>query len=133
MLGADFPSDSVAENDFIFENPLYTLRCCTVPLFMAKKEVFAWLRAGTKTIDVRKGNPRSGDLAVFQSGANYLELPIIKKETGKLAEVINSDNYKLVIPTARTLEEALGYLQRIYPFDAGRVFREYHLAKLRKP
>ena len=38
-----------------------------MPLLMAKKEVFAWLKAGVKTVDVRKGNGRRGDIAVFSA------------------------------------------------------------------
>ncbi len=98
---------------------------------MAKKEVFAWIKAGTKTIDVRKGVPRRGEVAVFQSGANYLELPIIKKETGLLIEVIRQDNFTLIIPTATTLKEAIDYLQAIYGSDVG-VFTAYHLDQPKK-
>jgi ASC-1-like (ASCH) protein len=99
-----------------------------LPLFMAKREVFAWLKAGAKTIDVRKGPAWKGDVAVFQCGNHYLELPIVKKETGKLTDVIRQDNYLLVIPTAKSLEEALYYLQRIYGVENG-VFTAYHLAQ----
>jgi hypothetical protein len=102
-----------------------------VPLFMAKKEVFAWLKAGTKTIDVRKGRAWSGDVAVFQSGANYLELQILKKETGALTEVITQENFRLVIPTAKQLKDALDYLQGIYGTEEG-VFTAYHLGQTGK-
>ena len=98
---------------------------------MAKKEVFAWLKAGTKTIDVRKGRPWSGDVAVFQSGANYLELKILKKETGARTEVITQENFKLVIPTAKQLKDALDYLQGIYGTEEG-VFTAYHLGQTGK-
>ncbi len=99
-----------------------------LPLFMAKKEVFLWLKTGVKTIDVRKGTARTGDTAKFQCGPNYLELPIVKKETGKLTEVIRQDNYTAIIPTARSLEEARDYLRRLYNEDRG-VFTAYHLAQ----
>jgi hypothetical protein len=98
---------------------------------MAKKEVFVWLKAGTKTIDVLKGDARRGAVAVFQSGANYLELPIIRKETGKLTEVIRQDNFRLVIPTAETLEDALSYLRGIYGVSDG-VFTAYYLSQPKK-
>ena len=94
---------------------------------MAKREVFIWLKSGCKTIDVRKGLPWNGDVAKFQCGQNYLELPIVKKETGLLSQVIRQDNYTRIIPSARTLDEALDYLRRIYGGDGG-VFTAYHLA-----
>ena len=75
-----------------------------MPLFFAKKEVYAWLKEGKKTIDVRKGNVRQGEVAVFQCGDSYLRFPIVKKETGKLTEIIRPDNYKQIIPTAQSLE-----------------------------
>jgi len=102
-----------------------------LPLFWAKKEVFAWLKTGTKTIDVRKGSPRTGSMTFFQSGPNYLELSIVKKETGLLKEVIRQDNFKSIIPTATTLKEAIDYLQMIYGSDAG-VFTAYYLAQTKK-
>jgi ASC-1-like (ASCH) protein len=94
---------------------------------MVKKEVFAWLKSGAKTIDIRKGTPRNGDNAVFQSGAGRLELPIIKREAGKLEEVITQENFRSVVPTAQTLEEARDYLRRIYQSSKGAVYTAYHL------
>ena len=70
-------------------------------------------------------------VAVFQSGANYLELPIVKKETGTLTEVITQENFRSVIPTARNLKDALDYLQEIYGTEKG-VFTAYHLAQMKK-
>jgi ASC-1-like (ASCH) protein len=99
-----------------------------MPLFMARKEVFMWLKAGIKTIDVRKGKPLKGEVAVFQSGASHLEFPIIKKETGRLTEVITQENFRAIVPTARNLSDALGYLQAIYGTEEG-VFTAYHLTQ----
>lgn len=98
-----------------------------MPLFMAKKEVFEWLKSGAKTIDVRRGTPRKGGTAVFQSGACCLEFPIINREVGTLEEVITPENFRFVIPTARTLEEARGYLRRIYLSNDGGAYTAYHL------
>ncbi len=98
---------------------------------MAKKEVFGWLKAGEKTIDVRKGEPRNGDVAIFQSGAKCLKFTIIHKETGNLTELIRQDNFRLVIPTAKTVEDALGYLRKIYTVDNG-IFTAYHLSQPKK-
>ena len=101
-----------------------------VPLFMARKEVFKWLKEGVKTIDVRKGTPRKGDVAVFQSGVAHLEFPIVKKETGELTEVITQENFRSIVPKARNLKDAFDYLQAIYGTEDG-VFTAYHLG-LRK-
>lgn len=102
-----------------------------MPLFPAKKEVFAWIKDGEKTIDVRKGKPAKGEVAVIQCGNNYLRLPIVKTETGQLTEVITADNFKLVIPSATTLAAALGYLRGLYGADDG-VFTAYYLANEQK-
>ena len=102
-----------------------------MPLFMAKKEVFAWLKAGTKTIDVRKGRPRHGEVAIFQSGANNLELSIVKKEIGALTEVITQENFRSIIPIAKQLNDAVDYLQAIYGTKEG-VFTAYHLTQMKK-
>jgi ASC-1-like (ASCH) protein len=100
-------------------------------LFLARKEVFTWLKEGAKTIDVRKGDPRQGDTAVFQSGANHLRLYIVNKETGLLEEVVTADNFKFVIPTAKTLEEALEYFRKLYAVSSG-VFTAYYLAQTKE-
>jgi ASC-1-like (ASCH) protein len=99
-----------------------------MPLFPSKKEVYTWLKDGKKTIEVRKGQARNGNTAVFQCGASYLRFSIVKRETGKLAEVIKEDNYKAVIPTAECLEDALGYLLILYGADSG-VFTAYYLTR----
>lgn len=102
-----------------------------MPLFMAKREVFAWIKQGRKTIDVRKGQPRQGDIAVFQSGANHLRFHIFKRETGKLAEIVRPDNFKLVIPQAENLQSALNYLHDLYGNYDGQ-FTAYYLTDLEK-
>ncbi len=99
-----------------------------MPLFVTKKEVFEWLKQGLKTIDVRRGGPHNGQTAVFQSGPHVLRLRIIKKETAKLTEVVREDNYKLVIPSAQTLEEAVVYLRKLYG-DYDDCFTAYYVKK----
>jgi ASC-1-like (ASCH) protein len=98
-----------------------------MPLFFAKKEVFAWIKEGKKTIDVRKGKPELGEVAVIQCGKNHLRLSIIKKESGKLIDVIRTDNFRLIIPSATTVEDALDYLRSLYGTADG-VFTAYYLA-----
>ena len=97
-----------------------------LPWFFAKKEVFKWLMNGQKTIDIRKGNLKSGDIAVFQSGPNVWRLKIVKTEVGLLSEILRSDNFKAVIPSALELEDVVSYLRRIYGVCNG-VFTAYYV------
>jgi ASC-1-like (ASCH) protein len=100
-----------------------------LPLFRTKKEAFEWLKTGKKTIDIRKGNPRLGEVAVYLSGRKVLRMKIIKTETGRLFEVVRSDNYRLVISSAVTIEEAVAYLRDLYGGYDG-VFTAYHIVPL---
>ena len=100
-----------------------------MPWFLAKKEVFQWLMSGQKTIDVRKGTPKPGEIAVFQSGRSALRLKVVKKEVGLFSEVLRLDNFKAVIPSALELEDAVGYLERIYGVCDG-VFTAYYVEPL---
>lgn len=98
-----------------------------MPLFKTKREVFNWIKTGQKTIDIRKGEAWKGDTAVVQCGLGLLRLPITKKETGKLTELVRQDNYKTIIPTATSLEKALEYLRQFYGETDG-AFTAYHLS-----
>ncbi len=89
--------------------------------------MFAWIKDGRKTIDVRKGKASRGETAVFQSGPRHLRLQIIVKETGKLTEIVRADNYRLIIPSAETRNGALGYLRGLYGAYDG-LFTAYYLA-----
>jgi ASC-1-like (ASCH) protein len=100
-----------------------------LPWFLAKKEVFQWLAKGQKTIDVRKGNPKPGKIAVFQSGPYTLRMKIVKTECGRLSEILRLDNFKAVIPSSDELGDAIGYLRRIYGGYDG-VFTAYHVEPL---
>ena len=80
----------------------------------AKKEVLEWLKHGLKTIDVRKGKPREGDHVLFVSGPQRLEMRIVGRQMGSLLELIREDNFKLVVPSARSVEEARAYLGGFY-------------------
>ncbi|MGD6933288.1 MAG: hypothetical protein ACQCN5_03685 [Candidatus Bathyarchaeia archaeon] len=97
----------------------------------ARKEVFHWLKQGLKDIDVRKGKPLSGDFAVFQCGPEILRLPIVGVETGRLSDVVRVDNFLRVIPSACSLEDALVYVQGLYP-DYGGVFTAYYLGVFKR-
>ena len=81
---------------------------------------------GQKTIDIRKGKPKSGNIAVFQSGLNVWRLKIVKTEVGLLSEILHLDNFKAVIPSALELEEVVSYLRQIYGACDG-VFTAYYV------
>jgi ASC-1-like (ASCH) protein len=100
-----------------------------LPLFRTKKEVFEWLKTGKKTIDIRKGNPLNGELAVYLSGRKVLRMRILKREAGKLIEVVRSDNYRSVVPSALTLQEAIAYLHGLYDGYDG-IFTAYFVEPL---
>ena len=103
-----------------------------MPLLRAKREVFEWIKTGKKTIDIRKGCGREGDTAYIQSGKDHLKLRIVRKEHGKLEEVITQQNYKLIIPTAKTVQDAIDYLQDIYGKQYGGTYTAYYLEKPKK-
>jgi ASC-1-like (ASCH) protein len=95
-----------------------------LPVFLAKKEVFDWLLQGKKTIDVRKGRLIEGDTAVFISGPRKLTLRIVATQSGALTDVVRADNFRLVIPSAASLREALDYFRGLYGVCDG-VFTAY--------
>jgi len=84
---------------------------------------------GEKTIDVRKGDPCRGEIAVYLSGRKVLRMKITKREIGRLEEVVRSDNYVLVIPSAVTVEGAVAYLRQLYDGYDG-VFTAYYVVRL---
>jgi ASC-1-like (ASCH) protein len=102
-----------------------------LPWFLAKKEVFEWLINGQKTIDIRKGKPKLGVIAVFQSGTHVLRLNIVKVESGQLSDVLRLDNFNAVVPSALELGDAVGYFRRLYGVYDG-VFTAYHVELLVK-
>jgi ASC-1-like (ASCH) protein len=97
-----------------------------VPLFRTKKEPFEWLKTGKKTIDVRKGILVQGQIAVYLSGRKVLRLKIVSCETGGLREIVRSDNYKMIIPSATTVDEAISYIKILYPKYEG-LFTAYRI------
>ncbi len=98
-----------------------------LPLLFAKKEVFIWLKDGKKTIDIRKGTPKQGSVAIFQSGPFTLTRKVLKTETGLLNELVCNDNFKQIIPAATALGDAITYLRGLYGNYDG-VFTAYYLS-----
>ena len=104
-----------------------------MPLLFARKEVFEWLKQGKKTIDVRKGTGKNGALALFQCGPHILRFIIVKREVGKLDDVVRLDNYLQIIPTAVDVQDAIfftGYMVLVTAFLQLIMFG--HLSALRK-
>ena len=98
-----------------------------MPTFLAKKEVFIWLKQGKKTIDIRKGNPQQGGTVQFICGPHRLTLRVVETQSGKLTEMIRPDNFRQVIPSAATVDDAVAYLRRLYGVYDG-VFTAYTVA-----
>ena len=55
---------------------------------MVKKEVFEWTQTGQKSVELRRGKAKKGDVAVFQCGRNILRRKIVKREEGDLIDVL---------------------------------------------
>ncbi len=100
-----------------------------MPLFRAKKEVFEWVKTGKKTIDLRKGKAHRGEIAFFVSGPHTLKLKIVNKQTDKLENIVQNNNFKLIIPSAETVVDAVLYMRKLYD-DYDGFFTAYHLAPL---
>jgi ASC-1-like (ASCH) protein len=81
---------------------------------MVKKEVFEWIKMGQKKIELRKGKAKAGDQAVFQCGRNILREKIIRKDEGNLPALLQSLNFKQIIPIANSAEEAKAYIKKLY-------------------
>ena len=65
---------------------------------------------------------------MFLSGSRRLTLRIVATQSGKLAEVVRLDNFRQVIPSAQSLEEAFAYFRVLYG-DCSGVFTAYTVAK----
>ena len=100
-----------------------------MPLFRTKKEAFEWLTSSQKTVDVRKGKPHNGIIAVYLSGRKVLRMRIVKRETGRLAEVVRFDNFKFIIPSALVIDDAFLYMRKLYD-DYDGVFTAYYIVPI---
>jgi hypothetical protein len=100
-----------------------------VPVFHTKKEAYDWLCSGKKIIDIRKGKPHRGQIAVYLSGKSVLRLRIVRCETGSLQEVIRKDNFHAIIPSADSIDNAFAYIETLYLGYSG-VFTAYYVEPL---
>jgi len=91
---------------------------------MVKKEVFEWIKTRKKTIELRKGKAKSGDQAVFQCGRNILRGKIVRRDEGNLQTLLQKIDFKQVIPTANSAEEAEAYIKKLYG-TTGETFTAY--------
>ena len=98
-----------------------------MPLFMVKKEVFEWIKTGQKTIELRTGKAKAGDEAVFQCGRNILRGKIINKNEGNLSTLLHNLDFREIIPTANSIEEATVYIKKLYGAADG-TFTAYRFA-----
>jgi ASC-1-like (ASCH) protein len=94
---------------------------------MVKKEVFEWIKTEQKTIELRKGKAKAGDQAVFQCGRNILRGKILRKDEGNLSTLLHNLNFKQIIPTAHSAEEAEVYIKKLYEATDG-PFAAYQFA-----
>ncbi len=83
-----------------------------------------------KTIELKKGKAKSGDQAVFQCGRNILRGKIISKDEGNLSTLLHNLNFKEIIPTAKSVEEATAYIKKLYGTTEG-TFTAYQFTFLR--
>jgi len=51
---------------------------------------------------------------------HVLRRKIIKRKEGSLTDVLREDNYKKIIPSANTLEEATSYIKKLYKAIEGK-------------
>ncbi len=86
-----------------------------MPAFLTKKQVFEWIRSGEKTIELRSGKCLNGDKIAFLNGQRQcVKGKILRKQEGKLEDVLNADTFKQIVPTAKSLDEARAFVKEIY-------------------
>jgi ASC-1-like (ASCH) protein len=91
-----------------------------MPAFLTKKQVFEWIKTGEKTIELRSGKCLKGDRIAFLNGQRQcVKGRILRKQEGKLEDVLNADTYRKIVPAAKSLDEALAFVKRIYPLSDG--------------
>jgi ASC-1-like (ASCH) protein len=91
-----------------------------VPAFLTKKQVYEWITAGEKTIELRKGTSQRGDCIAFLNGQRQcVKGRILRKREGKLLDILNVTTYRKIVPTARSLDEAITFVKQLYQTTDG--------------
>jgi ASC-1-like (ASCH) protein len=91
-----------------------------MPAFLTKKEVYEWIRSGEKTIELRSGKSISGNSITFINGIGQtVKARILRKQEGKLEDLLNPVTYRKIVPKATSLDEALAFVKKIYPLTEG--------------
>jgi ASC-1-like (ASCH) protein len=91
-----------------------------MPTFLTKKRVYEWIRSGEKTIELRSGKPVNGDNITFLNGRRQtVRARVLRKQEGKLEDVLNAVTYRKIVPTAKSLDEAFAFVKEIYPLANG--------------
>jgi ASC-1-like (ASCH) protein len=82
---------------------------------MTKREVYEWIENGLKSVDIRRGKPKRGNVAVFICGkGSCIRARILNKIEGDLPSLLEHFGFTNVIPTAKTLQEAMTYIEKLY-------------------
>jgi ASC-1-like (ASCH) protein len=91
-----------------------------VPAFLIKKQVYDWVLTGEKTIELRKGKSQNGGRVAFLNGQRKcLKGRILRKREGKLEDVLNVATYRKIVPTAKTLDDAVEFIRQLYQSTDG--------------
>lgn len=91
-----------------------------MPAFLTKKQVYDWVLTGQKTIELRKGPSQNGESIAFLNGKRQcVKGRILRKREGKLDEVLNATTYRKIVPTAKTLNEAVEFIKQLYQSTDG--------------
>ena len=91
-----------------------------MPAFLIKKQIYDWVTTREKTIELRKGKSQNGNCIAFLNGQRKcVKGRILRKREGKLGEVLNETTYRKIIPTAKTLDEAVEFIRQLYQSTDG--------------
>ena len=91
-----------------------------MPVFLTKKQVFEWIKTGEKTIEIRRGKSQNRENIAFLNGQREsVKGRILRKREGKLEDVLNAATFSKIIPTAKSLDEAVAFVKRLYPSTDG--------------
>jgi ASC-1-like (ASCH) protein len=91
-----------------------------MPAFLTKRQVYDWIRSGEKTIELRSGKSVKGDTITFLNGrCQTVKARILRKREGRLEDLVNTVTYRKIVPTAKSLDEAMAFVMGIYPLAEG--------------